>query len=385
MSARTGGAVSPLPLLVTSDDDLLEDLLRLAAAGCAEAAVAPDPVAARSRYTTAPLVLIGLDQAPACLRARLPSRARMAVVGHSHRSASVGAAARPDVGDAPPEASPETLAWEYASLLGAEHVAMLPAAEPWLVDRFADAVRDPAGGGRVVAVVGGRGGAGASVLAAALAVTGVRTGLRTMLVDADPLGGGLDLVLGWEHVHGLRWPALRATSGRVDASALVEALPGRGELVVLSWDRSEVLAAAAESMATAMDAGRRGRDLVVVDLPRHLDDAAVVALEAADRVLLVVPAELRAAAAAARVAARVGPHCPDISVVVRGPAPSELTAADVARALGFPLAGALRPEPGLARGLEHGDPPASAGRGPLAALCRHILSEVVRTARPAAA
>lgn len=385
MSARTSAAVRPLPLLMTSDEDLLEDLLRLAAAGCAEVEVAPDAAAARPRYATAPLVLIGLDQAPACLRARLPSRARTAIVGHSHRSVATGAADPLDVADVPPQASPETLAWEYASLLGAEHVAMLPAAEPWLVDRFADAVQDPPGGGRVVAVIGGRGGAGASVLAVALAVTGVRTGLRTMLVDADPLGGGLDLVLGWEHVHGLRWPALRATSGRVDASALVEALPGRGELVVLSWDRSEVLAPAAESMATAMDAGRRGRDLVVVDLPRHLDDAAVVALEAANRALLVVPAELRAAAAGTRVAATVAPHCPDISVVVRGPAPSDLTAADVARALGLPLAGALRPEPGLARGLEYGHPPASAGRGPLAALCRHILSELGSTARPAAA
>lgn len=364
MPPHTSVAASPLPLLITSDEDLLEDLLRLAAAGCVETEVAADPAAARTRCATAPLVLIGLDQAPACLRARLPHRTRMAVVGHA---ATV---------EDQPDASPETLAWEYASLLGAEHVAMLPAAEPWLVDRFADCRQDPAGSGRVLAVIGGRGGAGASVLAAALAVTGVRTGLRTMLVDADPLGGGLDLVLGWEQVNGLRWPALRATRGRVDSSALVEALPGRGELVVLSWDRGEVLATPAESMATAMEAGRRGRDLVVVDLPRQLDGAAVVALEAADHALLVVPAELRAAAAATRVAAAIGPHCPGISVVVRGPAPSDLTAADLARALALPLAGALRPEPGLARALEHGEPPAGSGRGPLATLCRHILSEV---------
>lgn len=415
VSPRASGA-PPLPLLVTSDEDLLEDLLRLAAAGCAEAEVAPDPIAARPRYATAPLVLIGLDQAQACLRARLPRRPRTAVVGHSGRPCP-GARSRPEpptpvdpldsapldvdpfdspllyatpvdvepVAQVQPVASPETLAWEYASLLGADHVAMLPAAEPWLVDRFVDARQGTAAGGRVVAVIGGRGGAGASVLAAALAVTGVRAGLRTMLVDADPLGGGLDLVLGWEHVAGLRWPALGATSGRVDAPALVEALPGRGELVVLSWDRGEVLAAPAESMATAMDAGRRGRDLVVVDLPRQLDDPSIVALEAADHVLLVVPAELRAAAAAARVAAAVGPHCPDVSVVVRGPAPSDLTAADVARALALPLTGALRPEPGLARALERGQPPASGGRGPLAALCRHILADVVRTRRPAAA
>jgi secretion/DNA translocation related CpaE-like protein len=416
VSPRASGA-PPLPLLVTSDEDLLEDLLRLAAAGCTEAEVAPDPVAARPRYATAPLVLIGLDQAPACLRARLPQRPRTVVVGHSGRPAPGGRFRPPDspalvdplnmapfevdprngaavntapvevgaVAEVQPVAIPETLAWEYASLLGADHVAMLPAAEPWLVDRFVDARRDPAADGRVVAVIGGRGGAGASVLAAALAVTGVRAGLRTMLVDADPLGGGLDLVLGWEHVAGLRWPALGATSGRVDAPTLVEALPGHGELVMLSWDRGQVLGVPAESMATAMDAGRRGRELVVVDLPRRLDDAAIVALEAADHALLVVPAELRAAAAAARVAAAVGPHCPDVSVVVRGPAPSDLTAADVARALALPLTGALRPEPGLARALERGEPPAGAGRGPLAALCRHILADVVRTPRPAAA
>jgi secretion/DNA translocation related CpaE-like protein len=398
MPPRTSVAAPPLPLLLTSDEDLLEDLLRLAAAGCAEAEVAPDPVAARARYATAPLVLIGLDQAPACLRARLPRRSRTAIVGHSHRPASTGRARPPAISgiadpldsgtcpDAPPDASPETLAWEYASLLGAEHVAMLPAAEPWLVDRFADCRRDPADGGRVVAVIGGRGGAGASVLAAALAVTAVRDGLRTMLVDADPLGGGLDLVLGWEHVHGLRWPALSASSGRVDPPALVEALPGRGELVMLSWDRGDLLAAPAESMATAMDAGRRGRDLVVVDLPRHLNDAAVVALAAADQTLLVVPAEFRAAAAATRVAAAVGPHCSGgLSVVVRGPAPGDLTAADVARALALPLAGAVRPEPGLAGALERGEPPASAGHGPLAALCRHILADLTSAHRPAAA
>ena len=60
--------------------------------------------------------------------------------------------------------------------------------------------------GAAVAVVGGCGGAGASVLAAALAVTAVRHGGRALLVDCDPLGGGLDLVLGAEHVAGLRWP-----------------------------------------------------------------------------------------------------------------------------------------------------------------------------------
>ncbi len=74
---------------------------------------------------------------------------------------------------------------------------------------------------------GGRGGAGASVLAGGLAVTAARRGLRTLLIDADPLGGGVDLVLGWESLDGLRWPSLSQASGRVQPAALVDALPGR--------------------------------------------------------------------------------------------------------------------------------------------------------------
>ncbi|NES13255.1 MULTISPECIES: septum site-determining protein Ssd [Micromonospora] len=346
-----------LPLLVTADGDLLDELLRLAAAGGTEVELAADPAAARARWAPAPLVLVGADQAQACLRARLPRRSRTVLVGRSGHL------------------DPGT---ELAELIGAEHVATLPAAEPWLVDRFAECTADPSGNrpARVVAVLGGRGGAGASVLAGGLAVTAARSHLRTLLVDADPLGGGLDLVLGWEQLEGLRWPGLTGTGGRVDPPSLVRALPSRGDLVVLSWDRGDLLPLPAEAMAATIDAGRRGRDVVVLDLPRHLDDAAVVALQSADRALVVVPAELRATAAAARVVAEAAPHCADLAVVVRGPAPGRLKATEVARALGLPLAGTLRPEPGLCRGLERGEAPAAAGKGPLAALCQRIVGEL---------
>jgi secretion/DNA translocation related CpaE-like protein len=346
-----------LPLLVTSDDDLLDDLLRLAAAGGTEAEVARDPAAARSRWTPAPLVLLGSDQAQACLRARLPRRSRLVLVGRTGQL---------DPG------------WEVAELIGAEHVATLPTAEPWLVDRFAECAPDAAGQGpaRVVAVLGGRGGAGASILAGGLAVTATRAGLRTLLVDADPLGGGLDLVLGWEQLEGLRWPALTDADGRVDPSALVRALPSRGNLVVLSWDRGDLLTLPAPAMAATLEAARRGRDFVVVDVPRQLDEPAVLALQAADQAYVVVPAELRATAAAARVVAAAAPHCAQLAVIVRGPAPGRLKAVEVARALGLPLAGTLRPEPGLCRGLERGEAPAADGRGPLAVLCQRIVGEL---------
>jgi secretion/DNA translocation related CpaE-like protein len=349
-----------LPLVVTSSDDVLDELLRLAAAAGTEVDVASDSAAARTRWSTAPLVLLGVDQAQPCLKARLPRRPGVVLVGRDGLS--------------------ET-AWHLAELIGAQHVAVLPAAEPWLVDRFAEAMTLPGSrhAARVVAVIGGRGGAGASVLAGALAVTAARAGLRTLLVDADPLGGGLDLVLGWEQMEGLRWPALTTADGRVDPPALVNALPGRGDLVMLSWDRGDLNTVPVEAMAATLDAGRRGRDLVVIDLPRQLDDAAVVALNAADQVFVVVPAELRATAAAARVVAAVAPHCANLSVVVRGPAPGRLKAREVARALDLPLAGTLRPEPTLCRGLERGEAPAASGHGPLAALCRRLIADLTES------
>ncbi|MGX6605382.1 septum site-determining protein Ssd [Micromonosporaceae bacterium Da 78-11] len=348
---------------MTGDPELLDDLLRLAAAGGAEVDVAPDPAAARPRYAAAPIVFIGADQVESCLRARLPHRSRLVLIGR----------------DTIPDAD-----WEAARLLGVEHVVTLPLAEPWVVDRFADRLA-PTTPGRILAVLGGRGGAGASILAGGLAVTAVAAGHRTLLVDADPLGGGLDLLLGWEHVDGLRWGALAGAGGRVDPPALLKALPHRGDLVLLSFDREQLTAIPGEAMAATIDAARRGRDVVIADLPRRLDDAAVLALQAADRAVLVVPAELRATAAAARVATTARLHCRELSVVVRGPAPGKLRPRDVAAALNLPLAGSLRPEPALCQALERGEAPTASGKGPLADLCRRLIGDLMREQRVEAA
>jgi secretion/DNA translocation related CpaE-like protein len=275
--------------------------------------------------------------------------------------------------------------WHEAQALGAERVVVLPAAEAWLVDRFADHFQPLPSRGRIVGVLGGRGGAGASVLSVALAVTARRRGLDTLLVDADPLGAGVDLVLGWERLQGLRWADLADAHGRISTPALVNALPGAGSLAVLSFDRSELDGVPAPAVAAALDAGRRGRDIVVVDLPRRFDEPSLVALAAADRVLLVAPAELRACAAARRIAARVRSYCHRVELVVRGPAPSGLAANEVARLLDLPLAGVLKPEPRLDRALECGEAPASSGHGPLAELCTRLLADVVPGRHRAAA
>ena len=354
----------PRPLIVTTDPALLEELLRLAAAAGVEPEVAHDVGAARRRWAGSVLVVVTAELAPALVRQGLPRRPGVVLLGSDLDDAGV---------------------WEQAVGIGAEHVVFLPDAQAWLVERFADCGEAGGAEATTVSVIGGRGGAGASTLSAALAVTGSRRGLRALLVDGDPLGGGIDLLLGGEDTGGLRWPELAGTRGRVSGRALRDALPRVDELTVLSWDRGDLLTIPPDAMQAVLAAARRGTDLVVVDLPRRLDPAGEAALARSDVALLVVPAEVRATAAAARVAAAASLLAADLRLVVRGPSPSGLPPEVVADALGLPLAGTLHPEPGLPAALERGEAPARRGRGPLAEFCSAFLAAAAPRGRASAA
>lgn len=346
-------------LVMISDPDLLDAVLRLAAAAGCELHRAHDPAQARRNWSDAPLVLLDAPAADRCAPAGLPRRGGVVVAVR---------------GEPPPAV------WRQAVAVGAEHVIALPEAESWLVAALTEAAEGRHRGGAVLAVVGGRGGAGASVLAAAVAVTAARAGQRVLLVDCDPLGGGIDLVLGAEDVEGLRWPGIGVGGGRVPATALHDALPapavgrGAGELGVLSCDRSAHGPSPA-AVASVVDAGRRAGETVVCDLPRYPTESAVAALSAADLTALVVPADVRSCAAAARVAAVLAEHGGAVRLIVRGPAPGGVDAAEVARAIGLPLLATMAPEPGLARALERGSAPGRP-RGPLATTARAVLAEL---------
>jgi secretion/DNA translocation related CpaE-like protein len=273
--------------------------------------------------------------------------------------------------------------WERAAQLGAEMVVILPGDETWLVSRMLTAAMGPLPSGAcVIGVMGGRGGAGASVLAAGLARTASRDRLRTLLIDADRLGGGIDLTLGAEDAHGLRWPDLEPARGFLDADALAADLPLIDGVRVVTWDRSQATQIPPEAMRAVIDAAIRVADFVVVDLPRALDQAATIALQACRTVLLVVSADVQATVAAQRSAAVLRRWADDVRLVVRGPAPGRLDPAAVARALDLPLAGWVDREPRLAAALERGEPPALRKRGPMAAFCRHMVGDIVSTAAP---
>jgi secretion/DNA translocation related CpaE-like protein len=342
-------------MIMVDDEHLLDDLLRLAAAAGCELERVADAASARPRWMSAPLVVLDEHGAAECARAGLHRRGAIVVVCRG---------------------GPRPSVWQSAVGVGAERVLALPEVEPWLVGAFADVVEGPKGGpGRVLTVIGGRGGAGASVFAAAAALAVLHRGGGALLVDCDPLGGGIDLVLGVENDAGLRWPELALTGGRIAASSLRSALPttefGCEKLTVLACGRASD-GPSVEAVRAVLDAGRRAGDTVVCDLPRHLPDAACAALDRADLAVLVVPAEVRACAAATPIAERIRARGVRLDVVTRGPAPGGLTADDVARALGQPVLVAMRPEPGLPEALERGRIPARS-RGPLATAARRVL------------
>ncbi|WP_210756427.1 septum site-determining protein Ssd [Gordonia paraffinivorans] len=245
--------------------------------------------------------------------------------------------------------------WRSAIDLGATDAVTLPADENDLVRAltgFRVPRRHPAG---VVAVIGAHGGAGASTLAAAVALTGVGLGSPTLLLDLDDVAPGADLLLGIEQRPGLRWQGLSLDGGAVSGAALHRALPrAENDLVVLTSERVPAAGISPEAVTAVIDAGRTNGDLVVLDVPRS--DSAVVraAMSSADLVVLVSTPTVGGCAAARRVHARLIGNTVAVELVVRGPSPGGLRPARVAAAIGVPLLAAYRPDPRLPMRLESG-------------------------------
>lgn len=323
-------------LSLVDDPALNTDIDRVAAAAGLRIVRADDP-SSRRVWTSATAVLVDSAAALRCAARGLPRRARVLLVS--------GAA--PDPAD-----------WEAAVAVGAQQIVTLPSHAHELMAVLADAaesVRDARARGPVVAVLAGRGGGGASVFATAVA----QAAAESLLIDGDPWGGGLDLVLGSETEPGLRWPDLSLAGGRVNYPALRDALPTRDGVSVLSGSRvlsgerisNDVDAA---PLGAVIDAGSRGGVTVVCDVARRPTPATEVALAAADLVVLVTPADVRSCAAAAATGQWVVAGNPNTGVVVRGPAPGGLRPVDVARIVGLPVLASMRPQPGIDAALERG-------------------------------
>ncbi len=327
---------SPGVLAVLTDSELRNELDRVAAAvgvRIVHAGVASS--VNRRTWSAAAAVVLDPAAADRCGRSGLPRRSHVSILT---------------------AAEPTTATWAAAIAVGARHVLRLPAQERELIHELgeaAESARDDGPRGEVVAVIGGCGGAGASLLAVALAYSAACSAGDALLVDLDPWGGGIDLLVGGETSPGLRWPDLALEGGRLNWSAVREALPRRREITLLSGTRRgyELDAAPVDAV---VDAGRRGGTTVVCDLPRRLTDATQAALDSADLVVLVSPCDVRASAATGSIAPVLATINPNLGLVVRGPSPGGLRAGEVADIVGLPLLASMRAEPQLAEQLERG-------------------------------
>ncbi|MCV7417935.1 AAA family ATPase [Mycolicibacterium litorale] len=336
-----------------SEPALRDDVDRVAAAAAVSLVHAEEP-SSRKAWSAAAAILLDEPSARRCAARALPRRDRVFLVERS---------------------GPEESHWHAAIEVGAQRVMTLPAQEAELVvllSEAAESVRDAARRGAVAAVIAGRGGAGASVLAAALALCGD----DALLVDVDPWSGGLDLLLGAETTTGLRWPDLSLRGGRIGYPALCDALPRHAEVTLLANGRAggEI---DPNALAAVVDAGSRGGAMVVCDVPRRSTAAAEAALDAADLVIVVVTAEVRACAAASAMVPWLSAINPNVGLVVRGPAPGGLRASEVAASAGLPLLAAMRPQPGIAEALERGGLRV-ARRSPLGAAAHRVLAVLQR-------
>ncbi|GAA5113331.1 septum site determining protein [Alloalcanivorax gelatiniphagus] len=331
-------------LLITRSPSVHEQVVPLCAAAGVGAEVCADAALSLASWHDADLVLVGTDLAPdlACLSPA--RRAGVHVVG----------------------VAPDGSAFRHAVELGAASVVDLPEASAWLSDALAD-VGERSSPGRLVGVVGGTGGAGATTLACALAQWHAARA-ATLLVDADPLGPGLDRLLGMEDEAGVRWEALVETAGRLGARALREGVPRRGHLGVLTWSglRRRVDVA---TVRRVLSAAVRGHDLVVLDLARQGGGSLAELVDRCDDLLVVTPATVPGLAATARLVADLGRDGRTGLVLRHG----ALGDADAERVTGLPVVAAVRDQRGLAASVDRGLGPL-AGRGPLARAARDLLA-----------
>ncbi len=147
--------------------------------------------------------------------------------------------------------------------------------------------------GRVVAVVGVRGGCGASAIASSLAWLLADRQQRSVLVDLDLHFGNGGFALGFEPGAGLA--AMLAAPDRLDEQLVLAAMQSAGDYLdviagQLPFEQDAVVALDAVNSLT--DMLRSTADMVIVDVPRHLDAVSRQLLRTADIVVLVAPASL---------------------------------------------------------------------------------------------
>lgn len=334
------------PLALTRDPALLAELQRLAAAAGAELVATEDCAVALRSWTSAAVVLVGADLAEEMAALAPERREQVHVVSWG--------------------SVPDSL-FRIALALGAVDVAQLPRSDRWLIELLAD-WEETTQDGAVIGVIGGSGGAGATVLACALGQVAAGQG-EAVVIDTDPLGPGVDRMLGLEAEFGIRWDALQQTTGRLSARSFREALPRRDRVGALSWTPGADSTLQPFAIREALSAARRGHRTVIVDLPRQRGGLTEEVAARCDLVAVVAPASVCGVTSAERVCRWLDPHA-RIGVVLRG---RGLIEEEVAAITGAPVLVSMGDQRGLDEAIDVGLGPLRKSRGPLMRAARAVL------------
>ncbi|OYO13081.1 hypothetical protein CGZ98_06270 [Enemella evansiae] len=339
------------PLVATADPRLRDPVLAAVAAAGLEAELVEDAAGLAALRRTPSVLVVGVDLAPALARQELNRRVRVQLVGE-----------RAD--------SDRLCAWSAA--LGAS-VTTLPEGMRWLTSTLAGT--PPDGGGRLVAVLGGSGGVGASTLAVDLAWQAAQRGTPTAVVELDPAGPGLDLLLGVESEPGWRWPALRAAEGYL--GELRDQLPARDGLAVLAQSRGERTPPPVPAVRAVLRSLRREHDLVLIDVGRRAEPEMLAVLDECETALLVCRSGVTGVAAAVALLDRLPTSVP-MAALLRG-APADRSV--VGELLGIPVVAEIADDHRVAAAADRGELPSRvAGRGWRRGT-RRLLTELVGGSR----
>ena len=348
--ARADARATGRLLVVSREPLLVEEVVRRAAAAGVEPRITGDLAAVLRHWNAAGVVIVGADLAAELV--------------------TLGLRRRPGVHLLSWGGVPDHL-FRDAVALGAEDVSELPRAGGWLADLLADLDDGATTPARTIGVVGGSGGVGATTFACALAQRAARSG-PALVIDADPLGPGLDRVFGLERREGVRWSEVGRTSGRLSARSLREAVPRRADLGVLTWSAGQASTLQPFAVREVLAAAVRGHRTVVLDLPRAGGEITDDLLARCDCVVLVVAPTVAGLASAARWATE-RPGRERVRVVVRG---TGVPAPEVARALRMPVVATMSDQRGLAEAVDLGAGPVRSWRGPLGRAAREVLERV---------
>lgn len=324
-------------LLALTGAVLSDDVARCGAAAGYRVARG-DPLRCRPEWLSAGAVVVDGAALEQLAGSGLPARGGVLVVGGADTDAAT---------------------WRGGLAVGAQGGYVLPHEEAALVAALSGLRRPHRAVAPVLGVVGGHGGVGASTFAVVLAETASRQTPGVLLLDVEPGGAGLDLLLGIEKVPGLRWNGITGETGSIAGPALAAALPRIGDrLRVATRDRDDGTPLSPETVLAVLDAARTNGETVIADLGRAGDPAAAGVLDSADLVIVLTAASVPGIAATRKLVSRLASRGESMGsglrLVVRGPAPGGLSPEQVADAVGVPLVAGLRTRKTLARRCEEG-------------------------------